>query len=426
MKSIKWIIACAVIGLGIGLATRKMMSTQSNSSPAGPAPAMTGQELSVRNAGNEEFREALDEIRDSYEAQYSSAGYLRAMQDIVTQWLKWDDLAAFEYVFQCEEMNFIVRDGISARNAQPKSLASQIIGPYLLHNPERAWDLCQKNSLGLYSGELLTTWITVSVANNDPFLRGKFDLLERKAAEIYHREYLTGPATSEEKQKWNENILRRPDTEANRILWITSAKTMPISSPEEVIAILKDDSTAAEKKSMARLQLITFLNSCKSRTEINDILHALPPELKLRTAEDMLEPGKKNSLLLTAALTIIIDTDTWKTREKSLCVAVHHAIPHCANPMEQWNWALTLPERTDTEDLFRTSIRAAVYRDAKAVEKMILDLPSGWKRDNGLVTLIQTYLNWRREEGEIRALYNLIESEHFRTSADEMYKNAKR
>lgn len=247
MKSIKWIIACAVIGLGIGLATRKMMSTQSNSSPAGPAPAMTGQELSVRNAGNEEFREALDEIRDSYEAQYSSAGYLRAMQDIVTQWLKWDDLAAFEYVFQCEEMNFIVRDGISARNAQPKSLASQIIGPYLLHNPERAWDLCQKNSLGLYSGELLTTWITVSVANNDPFLRGKFDLLERKAAEIYHREYLTGPATSEEKQKWNENILRRPDTEANRILWITSAKTMPISSPEEVIAILKDDSTAAEK-----------------------------------------------------------------------------------------------------------------------------------------------------------------------------------
>ena len=425
MKSVKWITS-AVIGLGIGLVARKMTNNASTSQ-ASRQPAMTEQEKSVKATGNDEFRKALDEIRDSYQFQYSSADYLKAMQDIITQWLKWDDLAALEYVFQCEHVSVLVRANNSTRfETQSKSLASQIIAPYLLDNQERVWELCQNNVLGLHTGELLTTWITVSVGKNDPFLREKFDQLERKAAEIYHREYLNGPATREEKKLWNDQILKREDTEVNRILWITSAKTIPTSSPEEIIAILKDDSAPAATKSLARLQLITFLNSSKLRAEIVDILQDLPPELKLRTAEELLEPGKKNSLLLTTAISIIIETDTWKSREKSICVSLHNAIPHCANPMEQLSWAMTLPERTDTEDLFRTSIRAAIFRDAESVEKLIVDLPSGWKRDNGLVTLIQTYLNRGREEGEIRELYNLIESEHFRSSADEMYKNAKR
>lgn len=261
---------------------------------------------------------------------------------------------------------------------------------------------------------------------NDPFLREKFDQLGRKAAQIYHRAYINGPASNEEKSLWNAAILKRPDTEANRVLWMISAQLIKPTSPEESLAVLLDDSASESQKTYARHQLISYFSLCTERQKITEILDAMPETLRLRTTEDLVLAGKNNPLLLTCAIAIIVKTDNWKAREKKLCVALHNANGHCKNHAEQLQWALTLPEHTDTEDLFRCAIRAAMYRDMPGVKKIITDLPSGWKRDNGLVALVQAHLNFRKDERDTKAIYNLIESEHFRASADQMYKNAPR
>jgi hypothetical protein len=147
-------------------------------------------------------------------------------------------------------------------------------------------------------------------------------------------------------------------------------------------------------------------------------LNALPDDLKREAVTGLRGKQGKNVGPYLAAVDEVIHTSEWPQNEKNLCVKLHNLTLYTSEIDTLLAWASLLPERKDTEDLFRVATRPFVTRKPEDAKKWILSLPAGWKRQNALAGYLQAALAARSDVAGAQWARGLISDPGFAASAD--------
>lgn len=147
-------------------------------------------------------------------------------------------------------------------------------------------------------------------------------------------------------------------------------------------------------------------------------LNALPEDLKREAVNGLCGKQGKNVGPYLAALDEILHTADWPKNEKGCCVKLHNLVLYSPEIEVLLAWAVLLPERTDTEDLFRVATRPFVTRYPDKAKPWILALPAGWKRQNALAGFTQAALMARSDIPGAQWARGLITDPGFAASAD--------
>ena len=126
-------------------------------------------------------------------------------------------------------------------------------------------------------------------------------------------------------------------------------------------------------------------------------LNSLPEDLKREAVSGLCAKQGKNVGPYLAALDEVIHTADWPKNEKGCCVKLHNLVLYTPEIDLLLGWAVLLPERKDTEDLFRVAIRPFVTRQPDKAKPWILALPAGWKHQNALASFAQAALMARND-----------------------------
>jgi hypothetical protein len=147
-------------------------------------------------------------------------------------------------------------------------------------------------------------------------------------------------------------------------------------------------------------------------------LNALPDDLKYDAVTGLRGKQGKNVGPYLAAIDEVLHTSEWPANEKNLCVKLHNLTLYTPEIDTLLAWAALLPERKDTEDLFRVATRAFVTRKPEEARKWILAFPAGWKRQNALAGYLQAALGARGDVAGAQWARSQITDPGFAASAD--------
>jgi hypothetical protein len=221
----------------------------------------------------------------------------------------------------------------------------------------------------------------------------------------------------EQKSALVKALAALPDEPRNRVLWDAAGKQLA----DQPTADLLGQYAAAEDAGSRRIvgaaleQQVLAVNG--SRNVIREKLAGLPEDLQPQVMEHILANPRNNAPAMTLALDEAVKSDDWATRQQASCIALHKAVASCADAAEIAEWAGTLPEREDCEDLYRVGVRQFLAREPDRGWEWIGAMPSGWQRDNALTEFVNGSLHSRRDEAAAQRALDLIESDHFRTAA---------
>jgi len=119
-----------------------------------------------------------------------------------------------------------------------------------------------------------------------------------------------------------------------------------------------------------------------------------------------------------AYLDTVLPTDDWAKEEKGLCVRLHNLVVRSNEIDALLDWAVTLPERKDTEDAFRVALRAMLYREPDRAREWILARKSPWMRNNGLAAYVHAALGVRGDVPGAKWARDRIDDPAFGATAD--------
>jgi hypothetical protein len=119
-----------------------------------------------------------------------------------------------------------------------------------------------------------------------------------------------------------------------------------------------------------------------------------------------------------AYLDTVIPTGDWAKEEKGLCARLHNLVVRSNEIDVLLDWAVTLPERKDTEDAFRVAMRAMLYREPDRAREWILARNSPWMRNNGLAAYVHAALGVRGDVPGAKWARDRIDDPEFGAAAD--------
>jgi hypothetical protein len=119
-----------------------------------------------------------------------------------------------------------------------------------------------------------------------------------------------------------------------------------------------------------------------------------------------------------AAIDELIQTAEWPKIANSSCIKLHNLTINSLAYDTLLPWADLLPERKDTEDLFRVAIRGCSIRQPAKVKLWIESLPPGWKQQNALAGYVQVSLGYRGDIPAARWALGQLTDPNFTTVAD--------
>jgi hypothetical protein len=119
-----------------------------------------------------------------------------------------------------------------------------------------------------------------------------------------------------------------------------------------------------------------------------------------------------------AYLDEVIPTGEWAKEEKGLCVRLHNLVMKTRETDLLLDWAVTLPERKDTEDVFRVAMRGMLYMEPERAKVWIVERKSSWMRNNGLAAFVQAALGSRGDVEGAKWARDQIDDPDFAAAAD--------
>ncbi len=121
-------------------------------------------------------------------------------------------------------------------------------------------------------------------------------------------------------------------------------------------------------------------------------LKALPEDLRQEAITGLRGKQGKNVGPYLAALDEIIHTEEWPKIQPALCVKLHNLVIGSSEHDTLRAWAAIIPERKDTEDLYRVTVRGFTTYQRDKARKWIESLPPGWRKQNALAGFMQASL----------------------------------
>jgi len=279
-------------------------------------------------------------------------------------------------------------------------------------NPMEAWRIIQSDSLGLGSSLFRWQWVTAVSSENPMLVLSCFDdfsdnlkkaalwpLLERRS---------TDPAVT-------EAILRmlreRPADALTKTLAAEFYKQVtPAGTPEELAG--KINTAATEQEKIIALQAFTASLKGVDPGLIKNLIGNLPPESRGDIVRQLLAASGNEKP--TALLDLAIASGNWELLRDPMVAGVEGKVAEYArrrDPISIVEWGLTLPDRPETQEVYRRAITGYIDRYPVEARDWIMSIPEGdWRRERALMEYSQNALWYKKnQEGAAWAIERITD-----------------
>jgi len=284
--------------------------------------------------------------------------------------------------------------------------------------PGLFWPMIRDNKFGMATAHLRNQWIEV-VGQRDPaLLASYFDELPPQARTKAVTACLQGLHKSPEKMKaFLDKMTALPDTPENRGMWKSAGSYLGRLTAEELVKGLTDAANEGQRQIYLEGYAQGWSNKQAKPGELRAALETLPEASRKDAALAVL--GKTYyAASITDVADLLIEQGDWAAVSKSLVVRLHQSATQDTGALAAW--AATLPERQETEDLYRTAVRQHINGDPEAARDWIEAMPAGWKRDNALAEYVNSSLHARDDPDGAAWAFERIESTTFIKAAEVM------
>lgn len=301
------------------------------------------------------------------------------------------------------------------------SLLSAFSGK-IREQPHLFWPMIREKRFGMATAYFKSHWMNI-VGRTDPDLL--FSYFEDFSAPEKSRAMGSALAGLEDNPErvmgLAKHLATLPDTPENRQMWQTLGNHL---ARQQSLADLATGFSNAKTPGEEGIYLAGLVRYASwKNTKLGELLGQLDtmPEATASKAALSILRETMNPAAIADITTLMIAKEDWESLLKEVPIRMHRAVP--SQESETFlAWAAELPERTETEDLYRCTIRHHINGDPDKARDWIEAMPTGWKRDNALVEYVNSSLNTRKDPAAAEWATERIGSEHFLSTAEEMRK----
>lgn len=281
-----------------------------------------------------------------------------------------------------------------------------------LKNPMEAWSIIQSGDLGLGSALFRWQWVTAVSSENPLLVLSCFDdfsdNLKKAALWPLLERRLSDPAVT-------EAILRmlrdRPADALTKTLAAEFYKQVkPDGTPAELAA--KIATAATEQEKIIALQAFTASLKGQESGLVGSLIGNLPPEFRGDIVRQLLAASGNEKP--TDLLDLAIASGNWDILKDPMVAGVEGKVAEYArrrDPIAIAEWGLSLPDRPETQEVYRRAITGYIDRYPVEARDWIMSIPEGdWRRERALMEYSQNALWYKKnQEGAAWAIERITD-----------------
>lgn len=329
---------------------------------------------------------------------------------LLAEWVEVDPQAAIQAAL----------DELGMTGVYPQNGLMSAFSEKIREQPLLFWPLIKEKRFGMATVFFKNQWMS-DVGKSDPDLLfsffSEFSPVEQSRAMTSALEGLKeNPARIE---SLTTHLASQPDTPENRKLWESLGRHLAEHGKLEDLAKSFVGAKTPGEQEIYLASMVRYASWKNTKHgELGEQLDAMPPEAA-KKAELAIVRETFYADAIADIATRMIEREDWEALQKEIPIRLHESVP--SRDMETFlGWAAELPERSETEDLYRCTVRNHINSDPAKARDWIEAMPAGWKRDNALVEYVNSSLHNRKDSDAAAWAMERIESEHFLSTAEEM------
>lgn len=287
--------------------------------------------------------------------------------------------------------------------------------------PLVAWDLLQSGKLGLGTELFRQQWIT-SAAETEPVF--VFSVASEIPVALRMFAIQTAMRSAAKSPELKEEMIRKlaelPETPWSDNYIAIAFNSLPAN--EGNAAEVRGRLAAATNERAKTILLHEYTSTMRdaSASILSSEWEKLTPEMQKRAAVSF-SNGAQGTKNTPQVLDMLMKTDQWE-RLRTTAEKLTEYGKTTTKPAELADWAMTLPQRPETADMFRRSIEPFIIRNNGEAREWIGSLPAGdWRGERALYTYTQNALYARNDEGLYQWAVDRISDPDLKASAANAY-----
>lgn len=346
---------------------------------------------------------------------YTTKERVRVQRDLLERWAEVDLAAAIEAALG-EAWD---RDG--GAEFDPCGPLLDVFSEALAKNPQEGWDMIRGRQFGVATGMLRRVWME-AVGMNDPlFLANRVAELSWRdrpvAIEICHSAVQSGAGGVTEAELFRIFAELPPEmVSAEQLLEFASlpAGAMDLLAMRQEIVRLGDDGRMAKVQAMLLGQVLGDQPAEVVAGEIDGLPKAVREEVIWAAFKDSDTPESVLGLV-----DLMVDEEAWVKLAKPETGQQLQKAARSGAAREVADWAMTLPVRQETLELFQHSVEIFLAENLEISGRWLDELPdSGW-RDRAYAEYSQVALSVHHNSRASRWALNRIGDQDFKSEAED-------
>lgn len=288
-------------------------------------------------------------------------------------------------------------------------------------NPEESWDLIKSKRFGIASGMLRQVWIQ-SAGEKDPlFLAahiGELSWRDTQVALNACQVDVEGSGKSGTRDAVFKILARLPEDVVSTEQLLTFATPPdgtvidPAAMKDEILKLGSGDERLAKAKAM----LLGLAISSKSSREIADEIQSMPKALGDEVLWAAFKGGNNPETTL-GTMDLLIEDGAWSKVEQRDTVGQLQRIARNGGAEAVADWALTMPVRKETTELFHRSVEMYLRDNMDDARDWMTAIPPGIWRDRAFAEYSQQALNAHKDPAASRWALDQIADPAFKNEA---------
>ncbi|MES2661084.1 MAG: hypothetical protein V4689_20850 [Verrucomicrobiota bacterium] len=288
-------------------------------------------------------------------------------------------------------------------------------------NPQESWDLIASKRFGIASGILRRVWIQAAGEKDPRILAARIGDLswrDRQLALNVCEMNVYGSAQGGMRDPVFKILAGLPEdvvtTEQLLAFAASPEGTLedPVAMREEILRLGSGDERLAKVKAM----LFGLAIASKSPEEIAKEIQAMPAAIGEEVLWAAFKDGSNPETVL-GTMDLLIDEGAWSKVEQAETVGQLQDIARNGGAESVADWALTMPVRKETTELFHRSVEMYLRDNMDAAREWMTAIPSGVWRDRAFAEYSQQALNAHNDPAASRWALDQIGDPAFKSEA---------
>ncbi len=295
-------------------------------------------------------------------------------------------------------------DGQGASSGGIEHHLGMAFGNAMRERPYEIWAMIEGEEFGLFESALMRTVWTNSVGGKDPkILLAAMGKLDRVNLEKALGKQFQGEVEKEDLQKIWASLKGQKNAAVKAPM--LGALTAKMFSEEEILELTQEGGFVGEHAAVA---LAEKLKETPASMEKLKMAESLPEASRGAFVLELMKQATGNPEVSKAAVDSLLEDEQWgliRTEAAEEAVRVFGAK---MEPEELAAWAVELPQREETKQLFHRGVERYIQKDRDAAWEWIGDFDEGMWRDRAYAEFSQQSLNHFDDAARSEEALNMI------------------